>query len=136
MASFNGSGGSVTIETTDGGNVILLHISGWAFDWPREDHDITEFATATGWKAKTPGLTKITGTLEGFYQDAGEDPLTAAEVVQDAIHLVLLADSSRKFTFPAATGGVNLTNLSFQTETGTPNRWTAAFSANVKPTIA
>jgi predicted secreted protein len=133
MASFNGSSGSVTIETakTDG-TVILLHISGWAFDWAREKHDVTEFATTTGWKAKVPGLAKITGSLEGFYQDAGEDALVAADVVQDSIHLICKADASRTYTFE---DGVNLTNLSFQTETGTPNRWTASFSSSVAPAI-
>jgi predicted secreted protein len=134
MASFNGSSGSVTIETVSaGGNIILLHISGWTFDWPREQQDITEFDTVTGWKAKTPGLTKITGTLEGFYQDAAEDALVAAEIVADSIGLVLAADGSRKYTW---TDSVNLTNLSFQTEVGVPNRWTAAFTTNTVPTIA
>lgn len=133
MASFNGSSGSVTIEDNAAGTAVFLHISGWTFTWDREKHDITEFATTAGWKAKTAGLTKITGTLEGFYQDAGDAALSAANLVLDAIHLVLNADASRSYTF---TEGINLTNFNLQTEVGTPNRWTSGFTANVAPTIA
>lgn len=134
MASFNGSEGSVTIETAaSAGDTILLHTSAWSFDWTREPNDVTEFDSAPGWKDTLPGLCKITGALEGFYQDAGEDALVASRIIAKNIHLVESANASRSFTF---TDGVNLTNLSFQTEIGTANRWSASFSASVKPTIA
>lgn len=135
MAQFNGSDGSVTIETASGGggDTILLHITSWAFDMVRRENDVTEFDTVSGWDATLPGTTKISGSLEGMYQDAAEDPLDAAHIVAKNIHLVLKADANRTFTFA---NGVNLTNLSFQNELGVPSRWTAAFSSSVKPAIA
>lgn len=133
MAAFTGSGGSVTIEAGGGAEVVLLHISGWTMDWSRDVLDVTDFDSTTGWNETQVGLAKITGTLEGFYQDKDDDALVISEVL-NPVELVLLADANRKFTF--ADNGSIITGMSFETEVGAPNRWTATFSANVAPTVA
>lgn len=130
MAAIMGNTGSVSY--TVGAQEVFLHLNAWTLEYAREDHDITEFG-ATGFKAKTVGLTKITGTLEGMYQDSAEDALVASEANADGATAVLTHASGKTYTI---TAGCNLTNISFSTETGVPNTWTASFDADVTPVIA
>jgi len=134
MASFSGKSGAVTLDAGGAGaDVIFFHISGWTMDWSREDHVITDFDSTEGWDDVTVGLAKITGTLEGFYQDAAEAALDEADLILDGMDMVLTAKSGKTFTFSAC---VDLRNFNLTSEVGVPNRWTASFVANAAPTIA
>jgi predicted secreted protein len=132
MAAITGSAGSVSLDEGASGE-IFLHVDRFSMDAPREMHDITDFDTVTGWSDMTPGLVKWTGTLEGFYQDAAEDALVATELNTDTADMVLTASTGRTYTW---SGVVTIRDVNFTTETGVPNRWTAAFTANGSPTIA
>jgi hypothetical protein len=130
MASIMGNTGNVSYQV--GAQEVFVHLNGWTLDYARDEHDITEFGSS-GWKSKTVGPTKITGTLSGFYQDSAEDALVESEANADGATAVLTHASGKTYTI---TAGCDLTNISFNTELGAPNTWTAAFTADIAPVIA
>lgn len=133
MAAINGTTGSVSVKAAGGaGTEIFLHIDLFSMDAPREDHEITTFDSTAGWEDKTVGLVKWTGTIEGFYQDASEAALSTAEINTDTARLVLTSSTGRTYTW---TDNATIRDVSFATEVGVPNRWTAAFTGNGSPAI-
>lgn len=92
MARYHGKSGQVYISTTGSGTAVpVAALSSWSISLAKDRVDVTAFGDAN--KQKVQGLSEVTGSLSGFWDDTEDTPFDASDSA-DGCKIYLYPDAA------------------------------------------
>ena len=98
-------GSNANIDISFGGTSYKAVFNYWSADLERDFTEATTFASG-GWRARIPGLKRLTGRADGYASSGApqSDPTASGFTSQTATAIILTATTGCTFTFTGYVG--------------------------------